>query len=361
MAVYQESPNQQARLYRSVERTAAVAPPLSRSHPYAPHEQFSQHYDTLQGEGGWGDSSVRTNQHQQLFQSKRPSEMPPPGFQRFRKPAMVADLFDPMELPWEGMHLGQELDDTWSIAGNSSFGPSTALDSARRTQAGPFAESQCHGPLSGQYDETPADRDVHPMSAPEHPPVSFVARQIGLQPQLHENPSTSMNNQQRSTEENEWDILPEVPSTSRNRPLATYKSMEAFPVDQDGSMSVDWENLGDRNNFGLSRFQQTVQDHSVVAEQPTRYLQPHSRPNISETATRSRDVPSHTQHPRQTDHDLGMSPPLRFFNEGVEIDIHGRPLSRPGSPRRPDPKISADSNSMGVKDFPHDDSWNPFF
>lgn len=358
-------PNQQAR-YSSAERVS-MAPPLIRSHPHSPYEGFNQHYDTPQLESVvMRMHSVGTIPHQKSLHGGQPkitrAPPPPPGFERFRKRIRVDEFFDPMELQWEDKHLEQELKDTQSTTG--SFAPSVEPPApvlpVARSNADPFAESRLRVTLPGPYEKT-QEVLVPPLSASRHQSVPSAATHIGALSHILGHPIASMSHQQSSVEANNWEILSEIPPTPRIKSLSTFKTMESFPVDQEESLSLDWENLGDRNNAGLSRFQQPTQDNSVSVDQHVRYLQPQSRTAFPEMLPRSRDVASHSQDPTQQDRDFNIPPPLRFFNEGVEVDIHGRPLSSPGSRGCPHLKIPAAFHALGVTGFPIDDSWNEFF
>ena len=157
----------------------------------------------------------------------------------------------------------------------------------------------------------------------------------------------------------------------KDRREAANQPSDSVPRDQAVAASEKWENPGDRN-VGIPRFRQQSPnpDASVLTERRDRTNRPLDSLQESPISIAAPvDITIHHSLAGQRREHANASPHIRFFNNGAEVDIHGRPIvTRHDSPA---PKrfraasavsnISATQLTTGSEHFSDEDLWNQGF
>lgn len=315
-------------------------------HPYSPHREVEQDvfndWTRTIPDGGF--------QGRQLHR--------PRGFPRFQKRQWQPDLCDAEAFQWDVVpcqNLNMSLQRNCTVDIQES---SIAANEGRDFLAG-----QCHhSGLTKIHDETfPGREDNGNITV-----GSWDARQQ-LNPPFWREHDLSYPMASRVTQTfqqqpgNDWDVLTRLvptPGMDQRGPTSTVLTRS---VNEQNSPAANYS--GD--NGGLSRFQRYSHDDS-----PCKDNRKKSKPlNLSAALPQiPQGIARFSLSVSQPQPEPEYQPSLRFFNNGLEIDINGHPLSRSGSPNpyevRSNIETQPDSDSRLLDSFlsPDDDAlWNHCF
>ena len=324
-------------------------------HQYYPPEEAVRQYRLMYHEPEWGESSVAPSFHSVAFPDQditpRPRPPPPPPFQmqqprgiaRFQRKSHIDDT-EAAEAAWDE---------------NMVFESSQAMDTESFDPALQRQDPQAVSQISAEPLQGFRTQSILPNYSHDGYKGTFLpGESLQLNSRLHSDrrhlrsvPPIQIPPQRGRQED--WE--PRIPPAPRHQSHSTFEASGSFSFDQTfaRAASNDWEHLRDECG-GLSRFQSRAPEprdgqchHSsgaFIGKQATSI-------NDDTSGNGSSQPPARTTNIDQTIHDAPLAlielPPLRFFDNNIEVDVDGRSISQHGVP--PSKKLKSDTENATKK------------
>ena len=336
-------------------------PPLSHQY-FPPEEAVRQYRLSMYHEPEWGESSLALPLHSVEFSGQdtttpRQRPPPPPPFQ-MQQPRGIARF-----------QRKCEIDDTEAAA--------AAWDENMVFQSSLAIETLSFDPATQRRDPLAASRTSaeHHMGFPTQNKIPNYSHEGYRGPFLPGEsfqltghlPSDRRHSRsfppiqippQRGRQE-DWE--PQIPPAPRHQSHSRFEASGSFSFDQTfaGAASNDWEHLRDEHG-GLSRFQSNAPERRDGRDQySSEAFRVKDAENVNDdtSGNGSSQPPAKSTNIDQSLHDAPLAlielPPLRFFNNNIEVDVDGRPISQHGSPPSKHRKSDTENTTKKGQDLFH--------
>jgi hypothetical protein len=330
--------------------------PLHHHQYYLP--ETAMHYRHLHDEPEWGESSVAASvnpiEYSNQDMTPRPRRPPPPrfmmqhprGIARFQRTTEIHDM-EAAEAEWQNCLV----DEASKVVNTETIDPQTLqrdLTVPQRflPQPTPDYRTQCPFPGFSRQRHTEVMLPNENLKLPSRPPSD----------RRHRKPCPPIQILPQRDSPAHWEL--QIPPAPRHQ-SQMYGADRSFSFDRpaSGTSVQSWEHLDD--NPGVrSLFQRHVPElegeefdqscNEFTIERAPSFSQEHilnSRNSLHLGRSTGHDRFSH-----KAPVDLKQLPPLRFFNNDMEVDVYGSPFPQHESP--PSKRIKAQShNSMADVDL----------
>ncbi len=263
---------------------------------------------------------------QTLFQGQQLSR--PRGIPRFQKKSREGGFFEYEAPEWDVASLPDE---------DLPFKQINSINQREGVFLGTqgiVSSGRCDHRIIKEFHEEPFPGDEEGISREQslklrQQSLSFVSRE-GEIPH-HVNDRFNLLFPQQPT--NGWEALPTLSPVSRENSRGLFLRAERHSDEEHNSLvhSARGENPYDEKNVGFSRFRRSFYDDHACGAQHERNHPPQSSGIVSHATPQSRGIARVHSSLVQAQPESNKQVSLRFFNDGLEVDVNGRPLSRPGS------------------------------